>query len=302
MDRIDEFLKSLLNKTNEERDSLRKKEHTCPSEETIACYLDNLLKDAEREDLEGHLIKCDDCLRQIIMLHGLKKEVKENGYMAAPAVVTERAKNIVPESSTKSLIKVVFEYINNTLRAKKGYRLAPYGSIAMIALLSIGIYSMMFIKTPPMPVNPGDAEVHYNLGESYSISGMHKEAIEPYKQAIRINPDHAGAHYNLGESYSISGMHKEAIEPYKQVIRINPDHAEAHYGLGVAYSISGMHKEAIEPYKQVIRINPDHAEAHYGLGVAYHWSNDRDSAVEQHEILKSLGSEYESILANLIYR
>ena len=233
MDRIDEFLKSLLNKTNEERDSLRKKEHTCPSEETIACYLDNLLKDAEREDLEGHLIKCDDCLRQIIMLHGLKKEVKENGYMAAPAVVTERAKNIVPESSTKSLIKVVFEYIN-TLRAKKGYRLAPYGSIAMIALLSIGIYSMMFIKTPPMPVNPGDAEVHYNLGESYSISGMHKEAIEPYKQ--------------------------------------------------------------------VIRINPDHAEAHYGLGVAYHWSNDRDSAVEQHEILKSLGSEYESILANLIYR
>ena len=175
MDRIDEFLKSLLNKTNEERDSLRKKEHTCPSEETIACYLDNLLKDAEREDLEGHLIKCDDCLRQIIMLHGLKKEVKENGYMAAPAVVTERAKNIVPESSTKSLIKVVFEYINNTLRAKKGYRLAPYGSIAMIALLSIGIYSMMFIKTPPMPVNPGDAEVHYNLGESYSISGMHKE-------------------------------------------------------------------------------------------------------------------------------
>jgi tetratricopeptide (TPR) repeat protein len=97
-------------------------------------------------------------------------------------------------------------------------------------------------------------------------------------------------------------MHKEAIEPYKQVIRINPDHAEAHYGLGVAYSISGMHKEAIEPYKQVIRINPDHAEAHYGLGVAYHWSNDRDSAVEQHEILKSLGSEYESILANLIYR
>ena len=63
-----------------------------------------------------------------------------------------------------------------------------------------------------------------------------------------------------------------------------------------------MHKEAIEPYKQVIRINPDHAGAHYGLGVAYHWSNDRDSAVEQHEILKSLGSEYESILANLIYR
>ena len=43
-------------------------------------------------------------------------------------------------------------------------------------------------------------------------SGMHKEAIEAYKQAIRIKPDIANAHYNLGTAYDISGMYKEAIE------------------------------------------------------------------------------------------
>ena len=56
MDRIDEFLKSLLNKTKN-RSFLREKGHTCPSEEIIACYLDNLLNDTEREKVEEGLKK-----------------------------------------------------------------------------------------------------------------------------------------------------------------------------------------------------------------------------------------------------
>ncbi len=49
MDRIDEFLKSLLNKSKEDKSFSQGKEHTCPSEEIIACYLDNLLNDTEKE-------------------------------------------------------------------------------------------------------------------------------------------------------------------------------------------------------------------------------------------------------------
>ena len=44
------------------------------------------------------------------------------------------------------------------------------------------------------------------------------------------------------------GMDTEAIESYRQAIRINPDFAEAHYNLGIAYVNSGMDKEAIESY------------------------------------------------------
>ena len=41
---------------------------------------------------------------------------------------------------------------------------------------------------------------------------------------------------NLGIAYVNSGLDKEAIESYRQVIRINPDDAEAHYNLGIAYA------------------------------------------------------------------
>jgi S1-C subfamily serine protease len=161
MDRIDKFLKSLLNKTKpvyvrartgrEDMGFPQKKEHTCPSEETIACYLDNLLKDTEREGFEGHLARCEDCLQQTILLHNLRKETKETGYIETPTEVIERAKDIVPESSKKSLIEVILEYVSNTIRVKRGYRLVPYGTIALIVLLSIGVYSIMFIKTPTIP-------------------------------------------------------------------------------------------------------------------------------------------------------
>jgi tetratricopeptide (TPR) repeat protein len=41
---------------------------------------------------------------------------------------------------------------------------------------------------------------------------MQKEAIESFKQAIRINPDDADAHYNLDVAYDKLGMYEESIE------------------------------------------------------------------------------------------
>ena len=51
--------------------------------------------------------------------------------------------------------------------------------------------------------------------------------IEFYKEKVRENPDDAEAHYNLGNAYYDLGRHQEAIESYKQAIRIDPDYREA---------------------------------------------------------------------------
>ena len=170
MDRIDEFLKSLLDKTKEERDLLRGKKHVCPSEETSACYLDNLLKDTEKEDFEEHLAECGDCLQQIILLYDIKKEVEQSGYMEEPVELTQQAKNLVqeeiiqeepvpagsmaPESSGKSLANVIFEFFGKAIRARRGYRFVSYGSIALIVMLSVGVYSVIPTLPPEQPALP----------------------------------------------------------------------------------------------------------------------------------------------------
>jgi tetratricopeptide (TPR) repeat protein len=129
-------------------------------------------------------------------------------------------------------------------------------------------------------IEPDNANTHYNLGVAYGKLGMYKEAIEAYKQAIRIKPDYAEAHHNLGVAYAGSGMYKEAIEAYKQALRINPDNAKTNFLLGFFYRQSGMYKESIEALKQAIRIEPDYAKAHYELGASYSKSDMNREAIE----------------------
>jgi len=53
--------------------------------------------------------------------------------------------------------------------------------------------------------------VFYSLGESYASLDMYKEAMEAYKQVIRIKPDYAKAHFNLGATPPPSGKHKNVV-------------------------------------------------------------------------------------------
>ena len=150
-------------------------------------------------------------------------------------------------------------------------------------------------------IDPDYADTHNNLGAAYGNSGMYKDAIEAYKQAIRINPDFAMAHINLGYAYGNLGMYKEEIEAYKQAIRIDPDYANTHNNLGAAYGNSGMYKDAIEAYKQAIRINPDFAMAHNNLGVTYSKSGMYKDAIEAYKQAIRINPAYADTHINLGY-
>jgi tetratricopeptide (TPR) repeat protein len=143
------------------------------------------------------------------------------------------------------------------------------------------------------------ADYWFNLGFSYSESGRHSEAIEAYKQSIRIKPDYAKTHYNLGVVYGKSGRHSEAIEAYKQSIRIRPDYADAHYNLGVVYGKSGRHREAIKAYKKAIRIRPDYADAHYNLGNRYRDLGRHSKAIKAYKKAIRIKSDYADAHYNL---
>jgi tetratricopeptide (TPR) repeat protein len=117
-------------------------------------------------------------------------------------------------------------------------------------------------------IRPDYAEAHYNLGIAYGRLGRHQEALDAYKQAICIKPNYADAHYGLGFEYGSLGRGTESIDAYKQTIKIKPDYVKAYYSLGTVYGSLGRYQETIDACKQAIRIKPDYAEAHYNIGVA----------------------------------
>lgn len=104
----------------------------------------------------------------------------------------------------------------------------------------------------------------------------------------------------LGAMHGQLGNYQEAIEAFKQCIRLKPDLAEAHIGLGLAYDELGRYLEAIEPYKQTIRLEPNNAKAHYGLGVALLFLGDKQKAMEEYKILEKLDESLANELFVLI--
>ncbi len=150
---------------------------------------------------------------------------------------------------------------------------------------------------------PGNPIAWNYLGFAYGNLGRHREAIEAYREAVRLEPDNARAYRSLGKGYLWLGKYKEAAASLKQAIRLNPDSAMAYCDLGSAYSGLSLHKEAVEAYKQAIRLEPDDPVAHVNLGLIYFEDlGDKRSALEEYKILKELDPDSAKFLFNQIYR
>src|SRR4029453_8748793 len=65
--------------------------------------------------------------------------------------------------------------------------------------------------------------------------GRHAEAIEASKKAVSLRPS-AESHFNIGLASYYLKQYREAVENYRQAIRIDPyNAADAYYALGLAY-------------------------------------------------------------------
>ncbi|HTS16323.1 MAG TPA: tetratricopeptide repeat protein [Verrucomicrobiae bacterium] len=76
---------------------------------------------------------------------------------------------------------------------------------------------------------------------------------------------HAEAHHIAGVTFFQAGNVSEAIQEYKQALRLYPNYAKAHLNLGIALAQMGRTQEAVEQYEMALRINPDYAKARDAL-------------------------------------
>lgn len=113
---------------------------------------------------------------------------------------------------------------------------------------------------------PGDAEAHYNLGNTLLAMGRAGEAEASYRRALQIKPDDVDACFNLGNALRNLGRLDEAEASYRRALQIKPDSAEVLGNLGNVMLEQGRVKEAEASYRQAIQVRPGYAMAHYNLG------------------------------------
>lgn len=95
-----------------------------------------------------------------------------------------------------------------------------------------------------------------------------KNTVALFERALAVTSENWIAHGNLGVALKESGRMSEAIEHYREALRIDPAYINARMNLGDALLSHGRFDEAIGHYREVLRIKPDSTKASNNLASA----------------------------------
>lgn len=136
--------------------------------------------------------------------------------------------------------------------------------------------------------NRAQARIYLDKGKEHYRNDEDTQALEAFREAIKLDPELAEAHFRLGLSYDALGQQQEAEEAYKKAVETykrffdadeNKEDAEAHYNLGQTYAGLHLYSEAVREYRQATRLRPDDASMYYDLGLALMRLAQYDEAV-----------------------
>lgn len=162
----------------------------------------------------------------------------------------------------------------NSQSRHTGVRLVCVTLVAVVILLFAWIsvsrnkiwLNEFTFSTETIRRSPESFRIYNDLGYFYYHQGQIDEAIQAFKDSIRIRYGQPKAHCNLGAAYSLKGLHDAAIEELKIAIHLRNQYPEAHNNLGILYKRGGMLDNAVNEYREALKSNPYYAEAYNNLG------------------------------------
>ena len=129
-------------------------------------------------------------------------------------------------------------------------------------------------------LQPDNFRALANLGVAYAKFGFYNKSVAALKKSIEIK-GYYKTYDKLGLIYDELNMENEAIERFKEAIKLNPRYAKAHNDLGTVYGKIGEFDLALEEFNAAIKIDKDYADAHFNKGILLEFLGEEDKAREE---------------------
>jgi tetratricopeptide (TPR) repeat protein len=131
-----------------------------------------------------------------------------------------------------------------------------------------------------------------NLGLCLEGMGKYEEAIQQYRNAIRLNRDH-NIHspwppMNLGALLTKLDRLEEAEPLFRESLQFDANFAQSHYQLGVLLQKQNKIPAAVDELKKAAALDPVYSEPHYALARIYRRSGDPEQAQRELQIFQDL--------------
>ena len=117
-------------------------------------------------------------------------------------------------------------------------------------------------------LDPNSAPACVNLANLCSAAGALDEAMSLLNRAIQLRPNFAEAHVNLASGLLRQRKFAEARIAIERAIRLKPDLPESYNDLGILQTEQGEYAAAAASFRRALALRSENADAIYNLGIA----------------------------------
>jgi tetratricopeptide (TPR) repeat protein len=111
-----------------------------------------------------------------------------------------------------------------------------------------------------LELKPGLGAAHFSLAALYAMKGDLAAAVEEYRKCLAIEQNYS-VMKNLGGCLLAMGEKEEALNMFRDAVRLRPRFAESYYNLAMALESLGRKEEAIAEVRKAIELEPRNAAA-----------------------------------------
>ena len=129
---------------------------------------------------------------------------------------------------------------------------------------------------------PSNPRAHGNLGNALLAAGRYAEAVDQYREALRLKPDYIQPYDNLGDALLQLHRPQEAAGALLGALRLFPADPTAHSNLGTAFLQLGRIDDAIREFEEALRGEPGSAADEINLALALRQAGRLDEAVRHY--------------------
>jgi len=122
--------------------------------------------------------------------------------------------------------------------------------------------------------SPQHPLAHKNLGAMFYLDGDLENAEKYFLNSVELNPQENMIHNNIGLIYMNKGEDEKAVEMYKKELEINPGYDNAFFNWGLLEYNRDNKELAEELWLKTLETNPDHVGAYTNLAIYYYEIED----------------------------
>jgi hypothetical protein len=121
-------------------------------------------------------------------------------------------------------------------------------------------------------------ECYVLVGQVANLQGRTEEAIDDYKQALRVAPGYSLAYKSLGIIYFPRGNYAQAKEYFEKAVLSNPQEEESRFYLGTCYLKLGEPGRAADQFHAAHEIDSTYYQAYEAEARALEAAGDKEEA------------------------